>query len=297
MQLLLKYAIPSPKSSLEFSSMQLIVSLLSIFLLTSCTNPITKPAKNETAMERVQKAGKIRCSYLPYSCYFKKDPNTGQMSGIFYDLMEEIGKNSGLKIEWTEEVGYQNMFPGLDSDRYDAFCGGLWPNAIRAKAATFSKPAFYSKITAWSRPNDTRFEKNLTAANSSDIKIAVIDGAMEDLIARTDFPKANRLSLPDLSPFTQNYLNVVHKKADVTFAEPMIMNEFLAANPKALKEIQPDKPLRIFGNCLAVKKGEFELKEFFDIALEEIINDGRMNKILKKYQPDNNTFYPVSVIK
>ncbi|MBI1979827.1 MAG: transporter substrate-binding domain-containing protein [Elusimicrobia bacterium] len=225
-----------------------------------------------------------------YSPYFRKDPNTGALSGIFHDVMEEIGKNAGLKIEWVEEVGYENIFASLGADRHDVFAGGLWPNSTRAQAGFFSIPIFYSVIKAWGRPDDKRFINNLEAINSPSVRIATIDGAMEDIIAKTDFPRAQRVSLTTLSPFTQNLLNITSGKADVTFAEPGIVTEFLATNPGTLKELAPDQPLRVFGNSLVLKKGEIEFKEFLDIALQELIFSGRVDKILKKYEPGPNVF-------
>jgi ABC-type amino acid transport substrate-binding protein len=222
-------------------------------------------------------------------------PYSGQLSGIFHDVMEEIGKNSGLKIEWAEEVGYENIFPGLESDRYDVFSGGLWPNASRAKAASFTAPIFYSAITAWCSSSDNRFSNNINLINSPSVRIATIDGAMEDIIARTDYPRAKRVSLPELSPFVQNLLNIVNRKADVTFAEPMVVREYLAKNPGTLRQISSGQPVRIFGNCLVVKRGETELRDFLDLGLQEIVNNGRVGKILEKYEPQCTAFYPLAL--
>lgn len=269
-------------------SLMVIISML----LTCCVAP--NNLASESAMQRIVKSGKIRCGYLVYSSYFRKDPNSGKLSGIFHDVMEEVGKNAGLKIEWVEEVGYSGIFPALASNRFDVFAGGLWPNASRAKAAAFSAPVFYSAITGWVRPDDKRFDKDPSIVNSPAIKIATIDGAMEDIIAKTDFPKATRLSLPELSSFTQNLLNVTTRKADITFAEPMVVNEFLKSNPGALRQIWLEKPVRIFGNCLAVKPGEEELKDFLDVAVNEIVDDGRASKILSTHEPSRGTFYPLA---
>lgn len=240
------------------------------------------------------RTGVIRCGYLPYASYFRKDPNTGKLSGIFYEVMEEIGKNAGLKVEWVEEVGYQGIFPGLDSNRFDVFCGGLWPNTTRAKAAAFSIPIFYSAITTWCKKGDSRFDKDLSSINKPAIRVATIDGAMEDLIAKSDYPLSTRLSLPELSPWVQNCLNIIHDKADVTFAEPMVVNEFLKSNPDTLKQVQPDKPIRIFGNTLAVQREEHSLRDFLNVALTEMMHSGRVEKILAKYEPNKKTFYPVA---
>jgi polar amino acid transport system substrate-binding protein len=253
----------------------------------------TKPASESvraSALDRIQKTRTLRCSYLIYSPYFRKDPNTGKLSGIFHDLMEQLGKNAGLKIDWVEQVGYENIFPGLNTDRYDVFAGGLWPNSTRAQAAFFTIPVFYSVIKAWGRPDDKRFVNNLSAINSPSVRIAMIDGAMEDIIAKTDFPEAKRVSLPELSPFTQNLLNITSGKADVTFAEPSIVAEFLATNPGKLKEIAPEHPLRIFGNSLVIKLGDLQLQEFLDVALRELLYSGAVDKILRMYEPVPNAF-------
>lgn len=266
-----------------------------VLLGTSCRpRPGEAPAK-KSAMQRILETGKIRCSYLIYSPYFRKDPNTGQLSGIFHDVMEDVGKNAGVKVEWTEEVGYENIFPGLDADRYDVFAGGLWPNASRAKAASFSVPIFYSIITIWGRPDEKRFGTDFSAIDSQSVKVATIDGAMEDIIARTDFPKASRVSLPQLSPFSQNFLNITSGKADITFAEPSAVTEFLKNNPGSIKSIAPDRPLRVFGNSLVVRRGEAELLAFLDVGLRELLYSGRVDRILGQYESSPNAFPRVAI--
>lgn len=282
------------RSNLVALALVSIVSLFSIIVAGCSFKSGTASVQSEFSMEKILRTGKIRCSYLVYSPYFRKDPNTGKLSGIFYDVMEEIGKNSGLKVDWVEEVGYGSIFSGFDSDRYDVFAGGLWPNASRAKAALFTVPIFYNTVTAWERVDDNRFGKDLSVLDSPTIKIATIDGAMEDIIAKTDFPHAQRLSLPELSPFVQNLLNVVSKKADVTFAQPMVVKEFLVTNPGTLKQIATGRPVRTFGNSLAVKRGNSELKEFLDIALKEIVDNGHVDKILAKYELTQDTYYPMA---
>lgn len=270
--------------------------LMPLFLLTSlflsgCNDPQPsgKP-NNQTALTHILVKRELRCGYLVYSPYIRRDPNTGKMSGIFYDLMEDIGHNAGIKIVWAEEVGYENIFSGLDAGRYDAFCGGLWPNATRATAGYFSEPVFYSVITAWGRNNDQSFGQDPAELNRTDIKISTIDGAMEDLIAKTTFPQATRLSMPQLTPFTQNMMNIIDGKAKVTFAEPSMMEEFLAKNPGTMKELYNGKPLRVFGNALVIKRGDDELLQFLNAALRETLYSGQVEEILRAYEPAPNAF-------
>ncbi len=274
----------------------LISSFLLIIALTSCQNlySATTPVAQRSTYDRIMSTGTIRCGYLTYPPYCMKDPNTGNLTGIFVEAIEMVGKRLGLKVVWADEVGYESLFEGLRSNRYDIFAGGLWPNADRAKAADFSIPIFYSAFKAYGRSSENRFHSNLQAINSPQITIAVLDGAMEDLIAKSDFPLAKRLSLPQLSPFSQNLLNIRTKKADVTFAEPGIISLFLKNNPNSLKELAPNQPLRIFGNTYAFNIGEITFKNMINTVLEELLNSGEIERLIKKYELAPGAFYPVA---
>jgi len=272
-----------------------IIVILGFFVIIttvymfSAKNIQNSPITFKSALDKIIATREIKCGYLVYSPYIRRDPNTGKLSGIFYDMMEQIGKNANLKINWAEEVGFQSIFPSLDNNHFDVFCGGLWPNSTRAMAASFSVPAFYSLITAWVRADSDL--KNLEdIRHHKDLKIATIDGAIEDLITRADYPDFSRTSLPELSPFAQNAENIITHKADVLFAEPAFMAEFMAKNPGTLRALDPEHPVRIYSNTLAVKRGDFVTKEFLDHAIEEMVYSGQIDKILAHYEPVPNAF-------
>ncbi|MEJ0062038.1 MAG: ABC transporter substrate-binding protein [Alphaproteobacteria bacterium] len=270
----------------------ILAAALCLFLGREAGAAETPPA---TALDKILAKRELRCGYLVYSPYIRRDLNSGQLSGVFHDIVEAIGHNANIKIIWAEEVGFTEMLTGLDARRYDAYCGGLWPNATRAGAGYFSRPGFYSVITAWAKADNAKLGKDLSELNSDKITISSVDGAMEDLIASADFPKAKRLSLPTVTPFAQNMLNVTTGKADVTFVEPSMMAEFLKSNPGGLRELYGGKPLRIFGNSLVVRRGDNELLHFFDNAMDEIVYSGKMEEILKKYEPIPGAFRRVAL--
>jgi len=270
----------------------MVKKLFFIIALMSLPFPALADNKYTSAYDRVMKTQTLRCGYSLYSPYFQKDINTEEFSGIFYDLTEELAKNAGLKVEWTEEVAFDDVFTGLNARRYDALCSSFWPNAIRAKVGSFTIPIAYSFVTAWVRIDEERF-KNLSQINVPETRIAIIDGAMESLIAQTDFPLATRVSSPGLTPFTDNFLKITSKKADVTFVEPSLIKEYIAANPNTLKQLSPI-PLRVFGNTIVIAKGEIELKELLDVGLNELLYSGRVEAILQKYEKYPGSFLRVA---
>ncbi len=269
--------------------MKKLILCVVIFLLSFSTSAADK---TESAYERVMRTGTIKCGYNQYAPYFIKNINTGVISGIFYELTEELAKNAELKVEWVEEVSHTDIFTGLAARRYDVLCSGIWPSSARAKVGSFTVPVFYSPVMAWGRAGEARF-KNLKAVNNSSIRVAVIDGAQEDIIARTDFPKALRIASPAMASFTDNFLKIAAGKADITFVEPSLIKAYVAANPGSLEQVSAE-PLRFFGNTLAVAKGETELKELLDSGLQELLDSGRVEAILQKYEIYKGSFLRVA---
>lgn len=276
------------------------LSLISVFLLlcaglllSACGDTAsrnTAPAV-ESVRDRVIRTGKIRCAYIIYPPGALKDPNTNKLSGIAVETIEEAGKNLGLTVEWTEEVGWGSMIEGLETDRYDLVVSGIWPNSTRARLVDFSEPLFYSGIGVYVRQNENRFAGDLKALDSESVRVAAIDGEMSDIIARTQFPRAQRVSLPQMSDVSQVLLNVAQGRADVTFVEPYIGNQFLQNNPGSVKNLVAQKPIRIFGNTVMFRRGQYEFKTMLNIAIEELINSGFVDGLVTKYETFPGAFY------
>jgi ABC-type amino acid transport substrate-binding protein len=276
------------------STIASVVVIIATTVTAGCSSGSQKPAPaSESVYDRVIRTGVIRASYTNYAPYCLKDQNSGKLSGIFVEALEEVGRRLAVRIDWTEEVGYGTIFEGLNSGRYDIFGAGVWKNATRGKVGDFSKPLMFNVIKLWGRPDEKRFT-DLSALNAPDVRIATQDGAIEDVIAKSDYPKATRVSVPQLTPWSEVLLNITSKKADATFAEPAAVNIYLEKNPGSLRELAPTKPLRVFANCYAFKLGEEKFKSMLDAAVDEIVNDGTVDKILRKYEHVPGEFYRVA---
>lgn len=274
----------------------LISFIASLILILGCGNNNEKSSTtNDNMYSRVIKNNTIKCGYITYPPGCFKDPNTGKLSGIFVETVEEAGKNLGLKIEWTEEVGWGSMIEGLNIGRYDIIGSPVWANSTRAKFVDFSVPLFYSGICIYSNRKESLSFSDLETINDEKIKISVIDGEMSDIIARTEFPKAQRVSHPQLSDNSQILLDVSYGKADITFVEPYIANIFLKSNPESIRNITPQNPIRIFPNCIMFGKGENKFKSMMDVAILELINSGFIDKLINKYQDIPGSFYKTAL--
>lgn len=241
--------------------------------------------------DRVMESGTLRCGYYLFKPMSWINTETGKLEGLAIELWDILAKNMNLKVEWAEEVTFGNMYEGLRAGRYDAICTPTWPNAQAARAAEFSIPLFYSSINAYVRADETRLTaKNWqNALNSPDFIISAQDGSVDQHIADSRFPEAKLNSLPQGADGTQVELNVMLKKADIAFIDGNRAAQFLAKNPGTLKRIN-EEPLQIFPFEMAVEGGELRFKAYLDVAVQEVLNNGEMDRLLDKYEPAEGRF-------
>lgn len=284
------------KSVVSQIVLTVLVSVLTCFVLFASFGSLSAPAAvggYDTLFKSVQKEGRLRAAYFVGAPLFMIDPNTKQKSGLFYDIVEAAAERLGLKVAWTEEVGYGNMIEGLQGHRYDIVGSGVWINAQRAREADFSIPLFYDALFAYARKGDARFAKGLSVLNDKRFKISVMDGELGASVAQKDFPLAQTLQLPQSTDFTQLIQNVETGKADIVFLSAAAMRTYQAVRPGKIV-LASDKPLRVFGNAILLPQGEPSLKQALNVALVELMNDGTVDALLRKYEKTPNSFLRVS---
>ncbi len=266
---------------------------LVIILLSSALPAVAQEKMKESAYERVMRTGTIRCGYFLFPPLAVKDPNTNILSGITVDIFNKMGANMGLKVDWVEEVSFAGLVPGLQTNRYDVICTPMWPTSARAREVEFSEPEFYAALGVWVRADDHRFDNAIESINSPDITITGVDGQIEQTVRDEQFPRAKMMSMPGGTDFTQQMMNIVTGKADVTFVDKAAGELFEQAHPGQIRNIAANSPLRVFPFSIAVAGGEIRFKNMLDVAVHELNHTGYIERKLKEYDP-KGLFLPVA---
>jgi len=243
-------------------------------------------AEKESAYDRVMRTQTIRCGYGVSPPVLVVDPNTKAVSGLDYDVWQEIGKELDLKIEFTEEAGWGNFIEGLQTGRYDAFCSELWADAGRAKYTSLTIPVLYSFLKAYVRADDHRFDGDLAKINAPEAKIPAIEGDISVKMAKDRFPQATIYSLPQTATVSDMLMAVKTKKADVIFLDQAMVRGFEKENPGVLRRLEGVEAPYVFPSFYAVRSGEIQLRDMIDGALRKIIDDGRLARMAHKYSAD-----------
>ncbi|QQR68969.1 MAG: transporter substrate-binding domain-containing protein [Alphaproteobacteria bacterium] len=246
--------------------------------LSGQAQPVAAKAK-ESAHDRVIRTGTLRCGYALLPVLLERDPNTGAFSGVYHTLVQEVGRQTGLKIEWTEEVGFANAFDGLKSGRYDALCSPFTPTPGRARVAEFTMPFAALPYYMYSRADDRRFDRDYSKVNHPEVKVAFLEGEMAQTVQKEDFSNATGVSLTNMTDYSQVLLQVATGKADVAMTEPMVADLFIAKNPGKLQRV-PGAPVRMEPFGLVVPVGESALKSLLNTTIETMIAVGFVEKTL-----------------
>ncbi len=261
------------------------------FMASSKTGPA--PTIISSVYDRVKQSKTLRCGYVSYAPASVKDLKTGKMTGIFVDVMEEIGKRLDLKIDWSTETTWATFVEDLKTNRFDVFCSGPWLVNHEILEGEFTDPVYYSPIRAWVEEGDMRFDGKLDAINDPAVSITGIDGSYALRLAVDSYPQAKLIDAPATADYATGLMNVATGKANVTFVESATAFDFAASNPNKVRVVPSDHPLDVRPNPIMVKSGEIGLRNAINIVLKDLQINGHVDRIINKHEKYPDSFVRV----
>lgn len=275
----------------------LIVTFLlaALGFYVALTNSSLHSLSSTPVYDRVIRSRELRVGYLIEPPYLMKDTASGKLSGVFYDFTEEMGRRLGLKVVWVEEANLANLAAGFEGSRYDMLAFPLWRNSSRGVSFGFSAPLYYTPVGIYVRADDARFDRNLRSIDDSSVNIAGIDGELAFDIARSDFPRASRISLPQYSDYSQMLLDIAARKADVTFFDRVLADRFIARNPGKIKEISGGRPIRLYADCFLLPASDFRFQGMINASIEDLVENRVLDGLFSKYGETPEQYYRVAI--
>jgi polar amino acid transport system substrate-binding protein len=252
------------------------------------SNPVRQTNKDvqETRLDQIKRTGVLRCGYINEPPFEAKDPNTGQMSGLGYELTEEIGRQLNIRIEWASEVAYGQMLADLAVKKYDMICAPFYALPSRAREANLSTPLFYFPSYLYARKDDARFDNNYKAANDPAVKFAVLDGNFSSVAAHQRFPKAKKVTTPEMTTVPDLFMEIAARKVDLVVSDPGSFANYNKNNPGILRQVAGG-PLQVMAGVFLLPAKEQDLKNAVDATLAYLHGTGYIDALLKKYEtPD-----------
>jgi len=231
-----------------------------------------------SAMDRITKDKTLRVGWSVWNPYVYRDPQTNKLVGISYDLVEELGKSMGAKVEWVED-SWATLPAGVQARKFDmTLLMAITPP--RAEAVDFSVPVTQHGLSLIAPQGKVAKTKGWEEWDRPDIKIAVTLGANSDMFVTEKFKKAQIVRLKTVP---ENVLALMSGRVDAH-----------ASTIDALKSIQKEHPdLAIvpgsFGGsevAFGLPKGDKALAREVNKFVDEAKRSGHIKQLLDKYGLD-----------
>lgn len=247
-------------------------------------------AQVSSTFEKMETSGTLRCGYLPWPPLVEKDPNTGEFSGLFFDMAQELSKSLGYKLDMAHEFGIATHQEDLNKGLFDVECSGGWANASRGKKSLYTRPIAFFPIVPVVSAKAKNMPGGVDWINDSSIKVAVMDGETSALIRAEHFSKSAEVSIPHTSASTDLLMQVATGKADVTFTDLASAHKFNVGNPGQIIILEKT-PVRVVPMTFSVAAGQDRLLQVLNVALDQLIYDGVADRLLNKHDPEKRTFW------
>lgn len=248
-------------------------------MLTIISSASYAEEKFESAYDRVMATKTLKCAYLPYEPYIKKDLLTGKLSGIIIDYVDEVAKKSGLTVDWAGEVNIDQVVPAMNAKRFDAFCVPATPDKNWAE-----KLGFEASLGGLPYYTYVPFDSKITEDELQTAKFEVVDGYALTAFTKIVFPKAEYISLPQSVSVAEMYDQLRYKKVDAHVNEHISASNYMKNNPNIIRRYS-DKPVIAAQMFLVAAHGDIKMREFisktFDASGGE--NAKLMSSLLEKY--------------
>lgn len=260
-------------------------NLLSIFkvLLAACTLALVAPsvataqASVTSTLDGIKSRGTLRVGWAVVYPQIYREPKTNQLTGVSVDIMQEMAKSLGVKLELVED-SWATLVAGVQSNKYDITIPALAVTLPRAMAVTYTRPVYRSPVGLMIRKSDADKYKSWKDMDQPNVRISVTLGSNADMFATRIFEKAQILRVkaaPD------SIAQLLTNKADA-WGSPV--ESFIKAGQEQPALAQIGGPAVGYSPvAMAVKAGDYFFRDWVNHYIDEIQETGVLARIFKKY--------------
>ncbi|HJP68055.1 MAG TPA: ABC transporter substrate-binding protein [Sphingomicrobium sp.] len=237
-------------------------------------------------MDRIISEKKFKIGYIPSPPSTIKDPASGDLKGFGVDAMRYVCSTLNIEPNFVETT-WGNFVSGLNSSQFDLCIAGTFATVQRASAVQFTKPIWYLGYSAVAKKGETRFSKP-SDLNKEGIKIALVQGGASVEYAKENWPKAERVLLAT-GNLTAPFIEVAAGRVDVGVEDAWQAKRFCAQQPGVV-DLFGKEPYNVLPINWSVKRGNQDLVEFMNIAIDFLMTTGRWEKMAEPYGPSGRFF-------
>jgi polar amino acid transport system substrate-binding protein len=257
----------------------LVVSMLLAF--GACSKTET-PAENNSVekgskLEEIKKAGKIvlgtSADYPPFE-FHKIIDGKDEIVGFDIEIAKLIAERIGVDLEIID-MKFEGLLPAIVTDDIDFIVAGMSADEERAKTVDFSIVYYEGSHSMVVRAEDK--DKYKGPEDLVGKPVGAQKTTLQEEVVLNQFSESQYVGL---SKITDLVLELQNKKVEaIILAEP-VAKAYVKQNPDLyLAEVDLGKE---DGVSVAVNKGNEDLLEVINEVIEEIVNDGTVDRLINE---------------
>lgn len=264
--------------------------LMAVFMLLAVTGCAQKggaggnapAASGKGALGEIIKRGEMRVGYLPWDPGVVKNAATGELTGIYPDMVDLIAKQLKVKVTWVE-TNLQTFTAGLAARQFDFCVGPSFITVPRAGEVAFTNPILFVGNSGAVKQDSPLHPKSIQELNDPKIRVAVSQGqAMEEYVKRY-------LDKADIKMFPGGDLNtplqaVASGQADVGLSNNVTISRFLDSHPELRGVFMGQEQVEFLPIAWSTRYEDSALLTFLNASITVIKTTGRLEEFQKKYK-------------
>ena len=205
----------------------------------------------------------------------------GSVQGFDVDIANALCEEMKAECTWVKQE-WDGMIPALKARKFDAIVASMSITDERKEKVDFTAK-YYNTPPAIAVPKDSAITE------ASDAGLA---GKMLGAQSSTTHSNYAEAKLPSaelkLYPTADEYkLDISNGRLDAVIDDVVVLSDWLASQDgtccKLLGTLKPDPVINGEGAGIAVRKGDDELREAFNKAIDAIRANGKYKEIQDKY--------------
>lgn len=196
----------------------------------------------------------------------------GQYDGIDMAIAKQIAEKNGMTAE-IENLEFDSLLIALENGQIDAAIAGMTVTEDRKEEADFSTP-YYTATQVMIVKEDSDIA---CAADMEGKRICVIQGYTGEICVND-----MGYEYESFKKGTEAVMELVNGKCDVVVIDSATAKKYVSDN-EGLKIVEDAEAFEGEEYAIAVKKGNTELLDMINKAIEEMLNDGTISGLAAEY--------------
>lgn len=222
----------------------------------------------------------MQVGYLVWEPCVLRDQRTGELSGIFPDMVAQIAKNLNVKVVWKETT-LANFAAGLNTGQFDFSVGATFVTIPRAASVKFTQPVAYVGNSAVVKKDGSLKPQRMADLNKPEIKVAVLQGQALEEFCRRNLPQAQIIVLGG-GDLTAPLVAVSSGQADIGFMNSVTVAKYVAGHPELEAVFTGEQAVETLPLAWATTGSDARMCDFLNASITYLKSTGRLAEYQKK---------------